>query len=127
MSESESTPDQGATESSNAPVSKAKPILRSKDSGDQPRSDQRENRDRPARGGDKESGKAKGKGRDRKDQQEPQARVSPALMRGPKMQQPKPAPEPAPEAEIEEEIVTESTDEAVVSSDEAVEVAAEAE
>jgi hypothetical protein len=116
MSESQSTPEQGATESSNAPVSKAKPILRSKESGDRDRSEKLE------RGGDRERGKGKGKGRDRGDRQEPQAKVNAALMRGPRPTQPKPAPEPVVEESVSDEA---ETTEAV--SDETGEVAAEAE
>jgi hypothetical protein len=123
MSESQSTPEQGAAESSNPPVSKAKPILRSKDSSDREPSSNREPSDKPQRGGDRERGKAKGKGRDRGERQEPQAKVNAALMRGPRPTQPKPAPEPV----VEEEPVSDEGEMVEAVSDETVEVAAEAE
>ncbi|NJM76332.1 MAG: hypothetical protein HC852_11765 [Acaryochloridaceae cyanobacterium RU_4_10] len=119
MSESQSTPEQGATESSNAPVSKAKPILRSKESGDRDRSE------KPERGGGRERGKGKGKGRDRGDRQEPQAKVNAALMRGPRPTQPKPAPEPEPV--VAEESVSDEAETTEAASDETGEVVAEAE
>lgn len=122
MSESQSTPEQGAAESSNPPVSKAKPILRSKDSSGEPSSN-REPSDKPQRGGDRERGKAKGKGRDRGERQEPQAKVNAALMRGPRPTQPKPAPEPV----VEEEPVSDEGETVEAVSDETGEVAAEAE
>ncbi len=126
MSESQSTPEQGAAESSNAPISKAKPILRSKESGDQERSSNRS--DKPERGGNQERGKAKGKGRDRRDQQEPQAKVNAALMRGPRPTQPKPAPEPvvAEEPAATEESVSDGAETVETVSEETVEVSAEA-
>lgn len=129
MSESQSTPEQGAAESSNAPTPKAKPILRSKESGDQERSNNRDRSDKPERGGNQDRGKAKGKGRDRRDQQEPQAKVNAALMRGPRPTQPKPAPEPvlAEESGVTEDPASNDAETVETVSEETVEAPAEAE